>query len=235
MKNIILLGAMYGTLLGTEGGSSPQPAPQPAPAPQTAAADEAQASEVAKPEGAPAELQPESQPEQPAPGAVAPEVTAAAVSAFGDVARVLQSPRCVNCHPAGDVPMVGENGEPHPMGIQRGLEGLGMSCQTCHRGNPVSNAPGLPPTMWGWRLPPAAVPMVFQNRTPAQLCQQLKDPNATGGRDVAALLQHVEADALVVRSFSPPGGRPAPPLSHADFAKQFRTWVDAGAPCPQEP
>src|SRR5688572_7167404 len=53
--------------------------------------------------------------------------------AFLDVTKVLQSPRCVNCHPNGDAPKVGDHARVHPMDVRRGLERVGMSCGTCHR------------------------------------------------------------------------------------------------------
>ncbi|HEU4859621.1 MAG TPA: hypothetical protein VFT15_07285, partial [Chitinophagaceae bacterium] len=41
------------------------------------------------------------------------------VKAFMDVYRVLMSPRCVNCHPAGDVPLQGDDSHLHLMAPQR--------------------------------------------------------------------------------------------------------------------
>ncbi|MEW5850172.1 MAG: hypothetical protein AB2A00_15395 [Myxococcota bacterium] len=154
------------------------------------------------------------------------------VAAFVDVVKVLQSPRCVNCHPNGDVPNTGDDATPHAMQVRRGLQGVGMSCQTCHRATPVSTEKGLPPAVPGWGMPPRETPMVFQGKTASELCAQLKDPAQNGGKDLAGLLHHVEADALVLYGWNPGGGRTLPPLSHADFVARFRTWVQAGGPCP---
>src|SRR5688572_32475896 len=42
------------------------------------------------------------------------------VKAFMDVYKVLMSPRCMNCHPAGDVPLQGDDSHLHNMYPQRG-------------------------------------------------------------------------------------------------------------------
>ncbi|MEO0604821.1 MAG: hypothetical protein AAF211_25540, partial [Myxococcota bacterium] len=82
--------------------------------------------------------------------------------AFADVARVLQSPRCLNCHPAGDVPLQGDASRPHPMRITRNSADVGLPCATCHR--PVAyDLPGLPPGDPAWRLAPAS--QVFEGLT----------------------------------------------------------------------
>ena len=39
--------------------------------------------------------------------------------AFVEIARVLQSPRCRNCHPSGNAPLQTDAGIPHAMNISR--------------------------------------------------------------------------------------------------------------------
>lgn len=153
----------------------------------------------------------------------------AAVQAFLDVVRVLQSPRCVNCHPDGDVPLQRDEGVPHGMMISRRSPEVGLPCSTCHREVGL-DLPGLPPANPHWQLPPRN--QVFEGRTPAELCAQLKDPEQTGGRDLDALLHHVSEDSLVLWGWSPGGGRTTPPLPHAAFVARMRTWMEGGAPCP---
>lgn len=169
---------------------------------------------------------------EPVPRAASPD-PARAAAAFVDVARVLQSPRCQNCHPAGDRPLRGDRGEPHPQAVRRRLSALGASCATCHQDH---NAPGVgaPPGAPHWGLPPEATPMIFEGRSLAALCAQLKDPAATGGRSLDALVHHVTHDALVLWGWSPGGARTPPPLTHAAFVEAIRTWVAHGAACPEE-
>ena len=154
--------------------------------------------------------------------------------AFADVAKVLQSPRCQNCHPKGDAPMVGDNGDKHPMEVRRGLERVGMSCQTCHALTPTSltDKAGVPPANAIWMLPPAEHPMVFEGKSQHDLCVGVKDPKQNGGKDGKALLHHVSEDALVLHGWTPGGARTKPPLAHDAFVAQFATWVNAGMPCP---
>jgi hypothetical protein len=77
-------------------------------------------------------------------------------SAFLKASDVSISPRCANCHPAGDAPKQKDKGLPHAMNIKRGPGGYGKSgvhCDTCHQNE---NQPGanMPPGAPGWKLPP---------------------------------------------------------------------------------
>ena len=149
--------------------------------------------------------------------------------AFADVARVLQSPRCMNCHPAGDAPLQGDASRSHTMQISRRVGEVGLACSTCHR--PVAyDVPHLPPGNPAWHLAPAT--QVFEGLSVGALCRSLKDPKTNGGRDLDALLEHVTHDSLVLWGWSPGGGRTVPPLDHPTFVAAFRTWVAAGGPCP---
>jgi hypothetical protein len=152
--------------------------------------------------------------------------------AFDDVARVLQSPRCVNCHPNGDAPMVGDKHARHPMEVKRGLEKLGMACNSCHRETVTSivDTPGTPPAAAHWGLAPPS--QIFEGRTHRELCNQLRDPKSNGGKTAAALVEHVSGDGLVLHGWNPGGKRTLPPLSHDEFVAKFQTWVEAGMPCP---
>ena len=148
------------------------------------------------------------------------------------VARMLQSPRCQNCHPVGDAPLVGDNGRRHAMNVSRRSPPSGLPCATCHRtGNaPVANGPpGVP----GWHMPSADLPMVFEGRTPRALCEQLKDPARNGGKSLEALREHFASDPIVLWGWSPGPGRTLPPMPHAELVKHVGDWIAAGAPCPQ--
>jgi cytochrome c peroxidase len=168
------------------------------------------------------------------PAAASPDRVAAGKRAFVDVARVLQSPRCRNCHPAGDAPLQTDAGVPHAMNVTRRSAESGLPCSTCHqeRNAEAVGVPGGPPGAPKWDLPPRATPMVFEGRAPSALCEQLKDPAQNGARSLAALVEHVSSDPLVLWGWRPGGRRTRPPLSHARFVAAFRAWVDAGASCP---
>src|ERR1700754_3378700 len=67
----------------------------------------------------------------------------ASVAAFMKVYEVLMSPRCMNCHPAGDIPLQGDDSHTHLMSPTRGKDGKGvyaMKCSNCHQ---PTNSPGL--------------------------------------------------------------------------------------------
>lgn len=194
-----------------------------------AAAQEAPAAE-AKPAAAPAAA-----PTAEVAAAVDGAKAIAGAAAFVQVHRVLLSPRCMNCHPTGDRPLQGDDSHLHRMNISRRSEKNGVACATCHqtRNSEALGIAGGPPGAPNWHLPPEDMPMVFQGKSPAELCAQLKDPARNGGKSLAELLHHVAEDPLVLWGWQPGGDRTLPPLPHAEFVAAFETWVKSGAACPQ--
>ena len=61
----------------------------------------------------------------------------------------------------------------------------------------------------------------------------MKDPRQNGNKTLEQLLHHVAEDKLVLAGWEPGDGRTKPPLSHAEFAKRFREWVEKGAASPE--
>jgi hypothetical protein len=160
--------------------------------------------------------------------------TAASKQAFQQVYRVLTSPRCQNCHPAGDAPLQGDDSHVHLQNVKRGADGHGapaMRCNTCHQ---AANLPGvhMPPGNPKWALPPPEHKMVFVGRKPGDLCRQLKDPKQNGGRTLDQIFHHIADDDLVGWGWSPGDGRAPPPLSRPDTVAQLKIWIDGGAACP---
>lgn len=159
--------------------------------------------------------------------------SAASVKAFMDVYKVLMSPRCMNCHPAGDVPLQGDDSHIHAMLPQRGKDGKGiyaMKCGNCHQ---PTNLEGLnkPPGNPNWHLPPATMKMAFQGRTANQLAKQIVNPKTNGNKTLQQLIEHAD-DSLVKWGWDPGEGRTLPPLSHEEFKKAWITWIKTGAYAP---
>jgi hypothetical protein len=160
-----------------------------------------------------------------------------ALAAFELVKGVLQSPRCVNCHPAGDQPLQGDDSHVHLQFVQRGPEGRGVAglhCATCHgKANPPDTyGEHMPPgVVSGWRLPPPENRMVFAGVSSHDLCEQIKDTKRNGGKDGPALLHHMSEDAITLWGWHPGYGRKPVQVSHEDFVRAFKTWQDAGSPC----
>lgn len=159
----------------------------------------------------------------------------ASIEAFKKVYSVLMSPRCMNCHPSGDIPLQGDDSHIHNMLPQRGQDGKGIStmqCTTCHaaRGVPGENTP---PGNANWHLPPMNMKMVFQGKSAHELALQLVDPKKNGNKDMKALRAHAE-DGLVKGGWEMGGDRTLPPLTHEEFAKVWYTWIDNGAFAPSK-
>ena len=157
------------------------------------------------------------------------------LKAFKEVYRVLKSPRCMNCHPSGDIPLQGDDNHLHTMSPKRGVEGKGMFAMKCANCHQPTNTPGLhtPPGNPNWHLPPANMKMVFQGKTAYQLAKQLINPKQNGNKNMQQLIEHAD-DGLVLSGWNPGEGRTLPPISHAEFKKAWITWIKTGAYAPKK-
>ncbi len=157
----------------------------------------------------------------------------ASQKAFIEASEVLFHPRCINCHPSGDAPMITDNSQTHLFNVKRGAEGKGvggMSCTLCHRD---TNQPDGPPGVPNWHMPPKHMPMIFQGRTAGNLCRQLKDPKHNGGKTGTQIIDHLGSDPLVLWGWNPGKGRMSPKMDHKTFTAKMREWVNKGAYCPE--
>ncbi|MCY2961584.1 MAG: hypothetical protein NTY35_15585 [Planctomycetota bacterium] len=171
-------------------------------------------------------------PTEPARAAVA---DADGLRAWDVVYGVLQHPRCVNCHPAGNVPLQGEHLQLHAQNVQRGVDGKGrfdLKCATCHT---AANTPGahMPPGAPNWHLPTAAMPLVFEGKSKAELCRQMRDRAQNGDKTPEQLVEHMTHDPLVLWGWSPGEGRAPVSTPQAAFAQAARTWAASGCACPE--
>lgn len=154
-----------------------------------------------------------------------------AATIFTEAGKVLQHPRCVNCHPAGNRPTQGDDEHPHQPLVVRGdgdLGAVGMRCFTCHGQSNYDPAhvPGHPQ----WHMAP--IEMAWQKKSLAEICQQIKDPERNGGKDMTALIHHMAEDSLVGWGWAPGAGRDPVPGTQKEFGALIQAWADAGAACP---
>ncbi len=156
------------------------------------------------------------------------------VKAFMKVYKVLMSPRCMNCHPAGDAPLQGDDNHIHTMHVVRGPDGTGMyaaKCSNCHQ---PTNVPGVhtPPGNPKWQLPPANMKMVFQGRSPRQLALQIMNFNMNGHKNKEELIAHAR-DTLVKAAWNEGDGRVPPPMTYTAFVAAWDSWVNKGGYAPK--
>ena len=156
---------------------------------------------------------------------------------FAEIGKLLTNPRCMNCHPAGDHPLQGADHREHLPPVWRVDSGAGVpgaSCAMCHTGSNFTlheaasyqSIPGHP----RWQLAPLS--MSWEGKTLGDICRQLKDTNRNGGRDLAALQEHVAKDDLVAWGWNPGPGREPAPGSQESAGKLVQAWIDSGAYCP---
>jgi hypothetical protein len=158
---------------------------------------------------------------------------------FSEAAKVIMNPRCMNCHPAGDSPLQGNDKHRHLPPVLRGEAGVGgpgNQCVACHtqgnytlleRATTYESIPGHP--RWGL----APIEMAWEGKSAGEICAQLKDPKRNGGRDLKLLHEHIAHDDLVAWGWSPGSGRAPAPGSQARLGELIQAWIDTGAHCPQ--
>ena len=159
--------------------------------------------------------------------------TERAVALFEEAGKVIQSPRCMNCHPATERPTQTDKMTPHQPLVVRGDGGMGapggLVCSTCHHETNFDPAgvPGNPK----WSLAPAE--MGWQSKSLGQICVQIKDKERNGGKDMAALIKHMSEDSLVGWGWNPGAGRTPAPGTQKQFGDLIKAWAGAGAACPK--
>lgn len=155
---------------------------------------------------------------------------------FGEIGKVLTSPRCLNCHPAGDHPTQGDDLHDHKPPIWRAETGhFEVNCSGCHSSRNVTlheaasyrSIPGHP--RWGF----APLAMAWQDKSLGDICRQLKDVERNGGRDLAALQEHIAKDDLVAWGWDPGEGRTPAPGTQQAAGDLVQAWIDSGAECPR--
>jgi hypothetical protein len=153
---------------------------------------------------------------------------------FTELSKVLTSPRCLNCHPAGDRPRQGDAARLHQPPVYRGKDGFGaesMRCGTCHQ-NANFDA-GRVPGHSQWHLAP--IEMGWEGKTPSEICQQIKDPARNGKRSLHELVEHIGKDTLVGWAWNPGYGRTPAPGTQKQAGELVEAWVRSGAVCPDHP
>jgi hypothetical protein len=154
---------------------------------------------------------------------------------FEEVGKVLTHPRCMNCHPAGDHPLQGNDQHDHMPPVWRAETGhLEVACSGCHSGKNMTlldaasyrSIPGHP--RWGF----APLAMAWQYKSLREICVQLKDVQLNGGRDLAALQEHIAKDDLVAWGWNPGAGREPAPGNQEVAGLLVQAWIDSGAECP---
>jgi hypothetical protein len=156
---------------------------------------------------------------------------------FIEAGKVLQHPRCLNCHPVQQQPTQGDDLHTHDPPVHAGLTGHGVAslpCQSCHGTSnvatlsaPIRTIPGDP----HWALAP--VSMAWQGKTLGEICAQVQDPRRNGGRTLAQIHEHMAVDHLVGWAWHPGEGREPAPGTQKRFGELIAAWIATGAHCPR--
>ena len=161
---------------------------------------------------------------------------ARSIALFMEAAKVIQHPRCMNCHPATRQPTQGNDLHPHVPLMRAGPYDRGvpaLPCNSCHGNANVStlassiaSIPGHP----HWGLAPAS--MAWQGKSLSEICVQLKNLSRNGGRSLSQIHAHMATDTLVGWAWHPGEGRDPAPGTQAEFGSLIQAWISSGAHCP---
>lgn len=162
---------------------------------------------------------------------------ARSLALFEEAGKVIQSPRCLNCHPAERSPTQGDDLHPHNPPMVAGDSGhgpAGLPCLSCHTaanvptwGDRIKSIPGDPK----WALAPAE--MAWQGKSLGAICAQIKNSATNGGKTLAEIHHHMAEDHLVGWGWNPGEGRAPAPGTQAQFGALIKAWIDTGAKCPK--
>ena len=158
--------------------------------------------------------------------------------AFDKMMAVLTHKRCINCHPAGDRPLQGEDSHTHTFNVQRGADNHGLPalrCESCHQheNNDFSGVPGAPE----WSLAP--ISMKWEGLSRVEIAKSMLDPKRNGGRTLDEIVKHLTEHELVLWAWEPgvsPEGVPRekPPVPKEEYIAAVKAWASAGAPIPEQ-
>lgn len=155
---------------------------------------------------------------------------ARSVALFQEAGRVIQHPRCMNCHPRTDRPTQTDAMRPHMPWVSRGPDDAGeaiLRCSTCHHAQnfEASGVPGNPK----WKLAP--IEMAWEGKSLGDICRQLLDP-ARSHMTREQLLHHMAEDELVGWGWHPGGKLTPAPGTQDQFGALIAEWLKTGARCP---
>jgi hypothetical protein len=156
---------------------------------------------------------------------------------FTEAGKVIQHPRCLNCHPATRMPTQGDAmlaHVPFMNAVDDNHGPRGLPCATCHGSeNTPTFSAGIAsvPGSAHWQLAP--IEMAWQELTLPQICAQLKDPKRNGSRSLEQIVTHMSTDHLVGWAWEPGAGRSKAPGTHEAFGALIAAWVKSGAHCPR--
>lgn len=153
------------------------------------------------------------------------------VAAFRVVQRVINHPRCMNCHTVSAWPTQGDDQHKHTFNVSRGPDdrgASGMKCANCHQEKNL--AAGNVPGAKDWHMAP--VSMGWTGLSPSALCKALLDPAKNGGRSGGKVIEHMRADGRVLWAWAPGANRSVPPVGHDQFIKAAEAWINSGGQCP---
>jgi hypothetical protein len=161
---------------------------------------------------------------------------ARSVAIYNEAKRVIENPRCMNCHTATRIPTQGNDLHQHVPFIRATTGGggpPGLACAACHGSSNVSTFGASIQSIPGhdhWGLAPES--MAWQGKSTAEICSQIKDRTRNGNLSLTKIHDHMAKDKLVGWAWHPGAGRVPAPGTQAAFGQLIKAWIATGAACP---
>ena len=74
--------------------------------------------------------------------------------------------------------------------------------------------------------------MAWEGKSLGEICDQIKDPQRNGGKNLDEIVEHMAHDDLVGWGWHPGDGREPVPGTQEAFGELIKAWVATGAACP---
>ena len=162
---------------------------------------------------------------------------ARSIAIFEEAGKVLQHPRCLNCHPANDRPLQTLRMIPHEPPVFRGPDDMGapgMMCSTCHgpaNVTVVGQSAGIQ-SIPGDRTGIGAARHGLGRKIARGDLRAAQGPGPNGGKSLEAIVEHMAGDHLVGWGWHPGKGREPAPGTQQQFGDLAKAWLATGAHCP---
>ena len=122
-----------------------------------------------------------------------PTRTRARSRCSSEMGKVIESPRCINCHPRSDRPLQGDDMHPHSPPVVRGpynFGASGMECTTCHGRDNVPSPMARAASRATANGASRRSSMAWEGKSLGEICAQIKDPARNGHKTLEQLVEH---------------------------------------------
>ena len=151
---------------------------------------------------------------------------------FAEAGRVLQHPRCLNCHPVGERPTQGNDCHPHSPLVVRGADDKGAIGHALHDLPPGCELRAVGRAGTSALACRAEVDGMADRNRWARSASRSRIRGATAARRSRRSRSTWRTTRLVGWAWMPGGNREPAPGTQAQLGALIAAWIESGAACP---